>query len=194
MTTNISFQKINTNSLFECPICIDFLNQPVTLPCGHNFCKTCIKKSFSLKMTCPICREEVTRDYINNLSINTQLLNIIDAYKSIYNNNDYNENEKEMKKEVLRMRLYDISMTLSNMNKTYIPRKRNSLHVENEYLNMNMNMNVTNKGINNNQYNNINSNRIMYDNMNNTNQNININCFLNDFEGFINSSILSINK
>lgn len=29
-------------SRYECPICINWLNEPVVTSCGHRFCKECI--------------------------------------------------------------------------------------------------------------------------------------------------------
>ncbi|XP_043942087.1 zinc-binding protein A33-like [Protopterus annectens] len=44
---------------FICPVCLDLLNVPVMLECGHNFCKTCIVKVWdNIKQhSCPECRE-----------------------------------------------------------------------------------------------------------------------------------------
>uniref|UniRef100_A0A3B5ML91 Uncharacterized protein n=1 Tax=Xiphophorus couchianus TaxID=32473 RepID=A0A3B5ML91_9TELE len=33
---------------FLCSICLDVFTDPVTIPCGHNFCKTCITKHWNI--------------------------------------------------------------------------------------------------------------------------------------------------
>ncbi|XP_068099984.1 uncharacterized protein [Hyperolius riggenbachi] len=45
----------------ECPLCKETFNDPVTLHCGHNFCKGCIETWDSQKQkesSCPLCREK----------------------------------------------------------------------------------------------------------------------------------------
>ncbi|XP_018604705.2 tripartite motif-containing protein 16-like [Scleropages formosus] len=46
----------------SCSICHDILNNPVTIPCGHNYCKSCIKDYWDRKNhvdvhNCPRCRK-----------------------------------------------------------------------------------------------------------------------------------------
>ncbi|XP_055486158.1 nuclear factor 7, brain-like [Leucoraja erinacea] len=43
-----------------CPICLDFFTDPVSLECGHNFCRSCITQSWDRegKNSCLECREE----------------------------------------------------------------------------------------------------------------------------------------
>uniref|UniRef100_A0A4W3H3Z5 RING-type E3 ubiquitin transferase n=1 Tax=Callorhinchus milii TaxID=7868 RepID=A0A4W3H3Z5_CALMI len=43
-----------------CPICLDFFTDPVILDCGHNFCRSCITRSWEKQETnrCAICQEE----------------------------------------------------------------------------------------------------------------------------------------
>ncbi|XP_059905198.1 E3 ubiquitin-protein ligase TRIM39-like isoform X3 [Gadus macrocephalus] len=42
---------------FSCSICLDVFSSPVTTPCGHNFCRTCITKYWDgqVKFKCPLC-------------------------------------------------------------------------------------------------------------------------------------------
>uniref|UniRef100_A0A8C5D8F0 RING-type domain-containing protein n=1 Tax=Gouania willdenowi TaxID=441366 RepID=A0A8C5D8F0_GOUWI len=44
---------------FLCSICLEVLNDPVTTPCGHNFCKTCISTCWDTSTTskCPVCNQ-----------------------------------------------------------------------------------------------------------------------------------------
>uniref|UniRef100_A0A4W3GBK1 B30.2/SPRY domain-containing protein n=1 Tax=Callorhinchus milii TaxID=7868 RepID=A0A4W3GBK1_CALMI len=35
----------------NCPICLDFFTDPVTLECGHNFCRSCITRSWEKQET-----------------------------------------------------------------------------------------------------------------------------------------------
>lgn len=44
--------------LVTCPICLCRYRNPVTLPCGHSFCGTCIQNFWSCgEKLCPECRQ-----------------------------------------------------------------------------------------------------------------------------------------
>lgn len=40
-------------------ICVDRFTKPVRLPCGHVFCKSCIRTALSQNDQCPLCRRNV---------------------------------------------------------------------------------------------------------------------------------------
>ncbi|XP_072892985.1 zinc-binding protein A33-like [Hemitrygon akajei] len=55
--------KGQVESLIEeviCPICLDFFTDPVSLECGHYFCRSCITRCWEReeRNSCPECREE----------------------------------------------------------------------------------------------------------------------------------------
>ncbi|XP_008291043.1 E3 ubiquitin-protein ligase TRIM39-like [Stegastes partitus] len=43
---------------FLCSICLDVFTEPVSTPCGHNFCSACIRKYWdnSVACQCPFCK------------------------------------------------------------------------------------------------------------------------------------------
>ncbi|XP_078112328.1 LOW QUALITY PROTEIN: E3 ubiquitin-protein ligase TRIM39-like [Sander vitreus] len=48
-----------TEDQFLCSICLDVFTDPVTIPCGHNFCKTCITEYWDIDLPyqCPNCKK-----------------------------------------------------------------------------------------------------------------------------------------
>ncbi|XP_045892953.1 E3 ubiquitin-protein ligase TRIM21-like [Micropterus dolomieu] len=48
-----------TEDQFLCSICLDVFTDPVSTPCGHNFCKTCITQHWNINVPyqCPNCKQ-----------------------------------------------------------------------------------------------------------------------------------------
>uniref|UniRef100_A0A8C1DIA8 E3 ubiquitin-protein ligase TRIM39-like n=1 Tax=Cyprinus carpio carpio TaxID=630221 RepID=A0A8C1DIA8_CYPCA len=65
----------------QCSICRDVFIDPVSTPCGHNFCKICLNKYWDNSQTCscPYCQE--TFKQRPDLKINTTLRELVDHYK-----------------------------------------------------------------------------------------------------------------
>ncbi|XP_048041296.1 E3 ubiquitin-protein ligase TRIM39 isoform X2 [Megalobrama amblycephala] len=70
----------------HCSICLDVFTNPVSIPCGHNFCMACIGsywKSSALFM-CPMCKKTFFKQ--PDISINTVLREISEKFKEMKTN------------------------------------------------------------------------------------------------------------
>ncbi|KAM4729091.1 E3 ubiquitin-protein ligase TRIM21-like [Anableps anableps] len=57
-----SGSNLRSEDQFLCSICLDVFTDPVSTPCGHNFCKTCITQHWNVNVPhkCPLCNEQFT--------------------------------------------------------------------------------------------------------------------------------------
>lgn len=70
---------------FNCPICLDVLKDPVTIPCGHSYCSGCIKgywdqDEYLAVYACPQCRQTFNPRPL--LGRNTMLADVVEKFKS----------------------------------------------------------------------------------------------------------------
>uniref|UniRef100_A0A8C0IRM4 Zinc finger protein RFP-like n=1 Tax=Chelonoidis abingdonii TaxID=106734 RepID=A0A8C0IRM4_CHEAB len=66
-----------------CPVCLEYFTEPVSLECGHNFCRACISQCWERSardITCPQCRETMQQ---RNLRPNRQLANVVEITKRL---------------------------------------------------------------------------------------------------------------
>ncbi|KAM6960402.1 bloodthirsty-related gene family, member 12 [Tautogolabrus adspersus] len=76
-TGNLSEEQVH------CSICLDVFTNPVSIPCGHNFCQSCILgywKSSPLYQ-CPMCKKSFYKR--PDICINTVLREIAEQFKEI---------------------------------------------------------------------------------------------------------------
>ncbi|CAN4123373.1 unnamed protein product [Withania somnifera] len=85
---------------FCCLLCGEVMNHPLTTPCAHNFCKTCLEGAFAGQsftrqrtcegrrtlraqkniMKCPSCPTDIS-DFLQNPQINRELMSVIESLK-----------------------------------------------------------------------------------------------------------------
>lgn len=70
-----------------CSICLEYMSEPVSVDCGHNFCRGCIGKHCQDKglwndapFTCPQCRAPCRR---SSMRPNRQLANIVESIRQL---------------------------------------------------------------------------------------------------------------
>lgn len=65
----------------RCPVCLDLLSLPVSTPCGHNFCKDCIRGYWQSTPVpqCPVCKQKYDRR--PELKVNTLVSEVMAHFK-----------------------------------------------------------------------------------------------------------------
>ncbi|XP_037421124.1 LON peptidase N-terminal domain and RING finger protein 1-like [Triticum dicoccoides] len=48
--------RLDRTDDFECTLCFKLLFKPVTTPCGHTFCRSCLHQAMDHGNKCPMCR------------------------------------------------------------------------------------------------------------------------------------------
>uniref|UniRef100_A0A8C7IQ10 Nuclear pore complex protein Nup214 n=1 Tax=Oncorhynchus kisutch TaxID=8019 RepID=A0A8C7IQ10_ONCKI len=81
VTASVSLEQ----DLFKCPICLDLLKDPVTMPCGHSHCMVCIQGLWEQEdqmggQICPQCKESLTQPW-PTLNQNTILAEMVAKLK-----------------------------------------------------------------------------------------------------------------
>ncbi|XP_059199113.1 E3 ubiquitin-protein ligase TRIM39-like [Centropristis striata] len=83
--------SVLTEEQLLCPICLDLFNQPVSTPCGHNFCRDCIQgywHSANLSQ-CPMCKQKFYRK--PELKVNVFISEVALQFKKSLEKKDENE-------------------------------------------------------------------------------------------------------
>ncbi|CAI5666018.1 unnamed protein product [Oreochromis niloticus] len=73
--------SLRSEDQFLCSICLDVFTDPVSTPCGHNFCKNCITQHWDMNVMCQssMCKETFyTRPH---LRVNTLLSEVVAQFR-----------------------------------------------------------------------------------------------------------------
>ncbi|XP_054481025.1 E3 ubiquitin-protein ligase TRIM21-like [Anoplopoma fimbria] len=88
--------KLPTEEQLSCSICLDVFTNPVTLQCGHNFCKNCITQHLNSnsQRQCPMCNERVDRKW--KLRVNTDISEMAVQFRQSARSKDRNSSEQQV--------------------------------------------------------------------------------------------------
>ncbi|XP_072311754.1 E3 ubiquitin-protein ligase TRIM21-like [Eucyclogobius newberryi] len=76
-----STSERSSEETFRCSICLEVFSEPVSTPCGHNFCKSCICEAWAPKgpCTCPLCKRRY--NIRPEIRVNYLLLEMVSQFK-----------------------------------------------------------------------------------------------------------------
>ncbi|XP_072913747.1 zinc-binding protein A33-like isoform X1 [Hemitrygon akajei] len=88
-----------------CLICLDLFTDPVSLQCGHNFCRSCITRCWERKErnSCPECREVIAD---RTLRVNRVLTNLAEKARSINLNRKGKESKLHCEEHEEELKLF----------------------------------------------------------------------------------------
>ncbi|XP_069552962.1 LON peptidase N-terminal domain and RING finger protein 1 [Brachyistius frenatus] len=62
--------------LLECPLCLFLMCEPVTMSCGHTFCRRCVGGHLPSK--CPSCKERLKQKEVKGMKNNVLLISVVE--------------------------------------------------------------------------------------------------------------------
>ncbi|KAL7394980.1 hypothetical protein ABVT39_008145 [Epinephelus coioides] len=62
--------------LLECPLCLFLMCEPVTMSCGHTFCRRCVGGYLPSK--CPSCKERLKQREVKTVKNNVLLISVVE--------------------------------------------------------------------------------------------------------------------
>ncbi|KAL7880817.1 hypothetical protein SRHO_G00030710 [Serrasalmus rhombeus] len=96
-----SSSSLLSEDQLQCSICLDVFTDPVSTPCGHNFCRVCLKECWdsSSHCQCPVCKEEFSKR--PELRVNTFISGLAAQFKKSVQVTSSRAPEKPAKSQVL---------------------------------------------------------------------------------------------
>uniref|UniRef100_A0A3Q1H1S7 LON peptidase N-terminal domain and ring finger 1 n=1 Tax=Anabas testudineus TaxID=64144 RepID=A0A3Q1H1S7_ANATE len=65
-----------SSALLECPHCLFLMCEPVTMSCGHTFCRRCVASYLPSK--CPLCKDRLKQRDVRGMKNNVLLISVVE--------------------------------------------------------------------------------------------------------------------
>ena len=85
--------SVNSNILreLECNLCFNLIYDPVTTPCGHTLCRSCLRRSLDYRFDCPSCRADLQSYLEHIITRNIGTSKVLEKILLLKFNHDYQE-------------------------------------------------------------------------------------------------------
>ncbi|XP_062850601.1 zinc-binding protein A33-like isoform X5 [Trichomycterus rosablanca] len=116
----------------QCCICLDVFTDPVSTPCGHNFCMNCIKECWdtSSHCQCPVCKMDFPKR--PELHVNTFISGLAAQFRKPVQKNT--EKEKADSMEIFRALIRSIERNQAEMLKVMEEKQRAAERQAEEFI------------------------------------------------------------
>ena len=64
----------------DCPVCLEIVEKPVTLACGHHGCQPCLVEAVTISNCCPVCRKKTTVKFVKGLRVSIFIQDMVAPY------------------------------------------------------------------------------------------------------------------
>ena len=91
--------SVDLIAALDCPVCLEIMERPVTLACGHHGCQPCLVGAVTINKCCPVCRKKTTAKYVKGLCVSIFIQDMAAPHLK-----ERRRLEVELKKELERKR------------------------------------------------------------------------------------------
>ncbi|XP_029978607.1 nuclear factor 7, brain-like [Sphaeramia orbicularis] len=97
--------RVRSEDQLLCSICVNVFTDPVTTPCGHNFCKSCICEHWRVNVPyqCPMC--EKVFDRRPELNVNALISELVSPFRHEEEKAELKKTEADIEEMILERRL-----------------------------------------------------------------------------------------
>eukprot|EP00118_Oscarella_pearsei_P021189 m.236620 g.236620 ORF g.236620 m.236620 type:complete len:591 (+) comp40136_c0_seq9:168-1940(+) len=85
---------------FECVLCCRLLLEPLTIPCGHVFCRSCINRSLDHRPFCPSCRHPLQEYLATYVGRKQPVTAVLEKLIKKYFASEYQKRQTEQEQEL----------------------------------------------------------------------------------------------